>query len=249
MLVGEGAVSCIDDVLAVALKLDAAIITTPHGKGLISPYHPKFRGVIGFCGHQSAIDLIRDTDVDLVVAIGTTLQETATNAWSILNIISNRMVHVDESETNLIRSPLAQLHVLGNLSEIFMEVHRLLHQHQEQHGQNINTLDHYALANLQDDAQLNFEQQNAAKIHDNSSPIKPQRLMYLLPKMLPPHTRYLCDSGNSMAWSIHYLHPYDRRMGNRRSQSSNGSDNPTQRRSGRRESCGGIFWTLSLIHI
>ncbi len=243
LLVGEGAVSCIDDVLALALKLDAAIITTPHGKGLISPYHPKFRGVIGFCGHQSAIDLISDAEVDLVVAIGTTLQETATNAWSVLNIINHRMVHVDENETHLIRSPLAQLHVLGNLSEIFLEVHRLLHRHQQAFGENNPTQDHHALTNLQDDATVNFEQQNAHKIHDDSTPIKPQRLMYLLPKMLPPHTRYLCDSGNSMAWSIHYLHPHDRRLGNRRSQPSTRDGNPTQRRLGRRDSHGGIFWT------
>ena len=243
LLVGEGAVNCIDDVLALALKLDAAIITTPHGKGLISPYHPKFRGVIGFCGHQSAIDLISDTEVDLVVAIGTTLQETATNAWSVLNVINHRMVHVDENETNLIRSPLAQLHVLGNLPEIFVEVHKLLHQQQQVCAETNDTQDHHALTNLQDDAQVNFEQQEADKIHADSIPIKPQRLMHLLPKMLPPQTRYLCDSGNSMAWSIHYLHPHDRRLGNRRSRSSEGRSDSTQRRQGRRDSHGGIFWT------
>lgn len=242
-LVGEGAVSCIDDVLALALQLNAAIITTPHGKGLISPYHPLFRGVIGFCGHQSAIDLISDTQVDLVVTIGTALQETATNAWTVLGIINDRMIHVDESESNLIRSPLAQLHVLGNLSEIFIEVHKRLSQHYLQLGIKQRKLDHQVLAHIEDDAKVNFEQHNAAKIYDQSVPIKPQRLMYLLPKMLPPQTRYLCDSGNSMAWSIHYLHPHDRRIGNRRAGSDQGNDTSTQRRLGRRENYGGIFWT------
>ena len=32
----------------------------------------------------------------------------------------------------------------------------------------------------------------------------------------PSHTRFLADSGNSVAWAIHYLAPQDRRIGERR---------------------------------
>ena len=49
--------------------------------------------------------------------------------------------------------------------------------------------------------------------------------MQLLPEIFPPETKYLCDSGNSIAWSIHYLHPYDRRL------------------AGSRGENGGLFWT------
>ena len=47
-LIGEGASAAIENILNIALMLDAIIVTTPHGKGLVSPYHPQFRGVIGF---------------------------------------------------------------------------------------------------------------------------------------------------------------------------------------------------------
>ena len=242
-LVGEGASACIDDLLALAIKLNASLVTTPHGKGLVSPYHPHFKGVIGFCGHTSAMDTIQADDVDTVVAVGTALQETATNAWSVLTTIGNRMVHVDDCANNLIKSPLAKLHVLGDLNEIFTQVIEAV----DSQGETSSEIDEMrenwqkAIAN-EDDQDLNFSQQDVDKIHDTSAPIKPQRLMYLLPKRLPPHTRYLCDSGNSMAWAIHYLHPHDRRLGNRRKQSSI-QDHHQVRRSGRRESFGGIFWT------
>ncbi len=49
--------------------------------------------------------------------------------------------------------------------------------------------------------------ENQEKCIDDSVPLKPQRLMNSLPKLFPPNTHYLCDSGNSMVWSIHYLHP------------------------------------------
>lgn len=117
-----GAVSCIDNLLALVLKLNALSVTTPLGIGLVSPYHPQFRGVIGFCGHASAMNAIQSHEVDTVVAVGNALQETATNAWTVLSSIGARMMHVDDCVNNLIKSPLAKLHVLGNLTEIFAQV-------------------------------------------------------------------------------------------------------------------------------
>ena len=67
--------------------------------------------------------------------------------------------------------------------------------------------------------------------------------MHLLPTLFPAGTRYLCDSGNSMAWSIHYLHPHDRRVASRRDTLELDSVDQSDRRSGRRETRGGIFWT------
>jgi acetolactate synthase-1/2/3 large subunit len=34
--------------------------------------------------------------------------------------------------------------------------------------------------------------------------------------MLPPGTRFLADTGNSVSWATHYLHPKDRRLSERR---------------------------------
>ena len=246
-LIGEGAASSIDNILTIALMLDASIVTTPHGKGLISPYHPQFCGVIGFCGHKSAMNLINSDDVELVVAIGTALQETATNAWAVVQTIGDRMIHVDESEANLMRSPLAQLHVLGNINKTFIQVLEKLRVNSSltnvDDPMNENPVDYSKLTKIENAPRLQLEQDEIEKTRSNESPIKPQRLMNLLPKLFPAGTRYLCDSGNSMAWSIHYLHPHDRRVGNRRDTFEIDALDQSSRRSGRRETSGGIFWT------
>ena len=226
-IIGEGCAQGIGSILNVAMNFNAAIVTTPHAKGLVSPYHPLFRGVLGFAGHESAIEAI-DKEVDTIVAIGTTLSETASNTWD-QNILNQKLIHIDASEDNLMHSPMARLHVRGDIAKIFEQieekfgiekfpssVNRIINIDKNAKGQVLEveeSLKHY------------FRVRDEEKCFDNSTPIKPQRLMQVLPKVFPPETKYLCDSGNSMAWSIHYLHPYDRRV------------------AGSRDENGGIFWT------
>ena len=217
-IVGEECSEAIGDILSVAIALNARIVTTPHAKGLVSPYHPLYRGVIGFAGHDSAIDVLADNTVDLFVKIGTPLRETATCGWD-LSVLNNRLIHVDSSEDNLMHSPMANLHVRGDLAQIFEQIEerfdipQLAIANRDPNKSNEKTLER------------SFKVKKEEKCSDTSEPLKPQCLMSTLPKIFPPDTKYLCDSGNSMAWSIHYLHPYDRRI------------------AGTRNENGGLFWT------
>ena len=56
------------------------------------------------------------------------------------------------------------------------------------------------------DAGRRFQTVDEAKCHEDSTPIKPQRLMRDLTRLFPARTRFLADSGNSFAWATHYLH-------------------------------------------
>ncbi|MEM7402010.1 MAG: thiamine pyrophosphate-binding protein [Pseudomonadota bacterium] len=226
-IIGEGCAQGIGSILNVAMNFNATIVTTPHAKGLVSPYHPLFRGVLGFAGHESAIEAI-DNEVDTIVAIGTTLSETASNTWD-QNILNQKLIHIDSSEDNLMHSPMARLHVRGDIAKIFehieekfdiekfpSSVNRVINIDKNSNGQ---------VLEVDESLKQYFRVREEEKCFDNSAPIKPQRLMQVLPRVFPPETKYLCDSGNSMAWSIHYLHPYDRRV------------------AGSRDENGGIFWT------
>ena len=59
------------------------------------------------------------------------------------------------------------------------------------------------------------------KCYDDSSPVKPQRLMYDLSRLFPSNTRFVAEIGNSFLWAIHYLQPFNRRTSGRRSKNSN----------------------------
>lgn len=210
-VIGDGCSDAIGAIVEAALRLDAKIVTTPHGKGLISPYHPLFRGVIGFAGHRSAYETVNAADVDLVVAIGTSLGEWASNGWDEKLLNRDRLVHVESTESNLTRSPMARLHVRGQIRRIFERLNSEL----EARGTTLNTaLDCNPLTGDANSASYrrHFILNEEHACTDESVPIKPQRLMTDLVRLFPPNTRWLADTGASFAWAIHYLHPFDRRM-------------------------------------
>lgn len=218
-VIGDDCSEAIGTILDVALVLNARILTTPHGKGLVSPYHPLFRGVIGFGGHRSAEEVLSDPEVDVVLAIGTSLGEWASNGWD-AHVLSTHLIHVESTEHNLTRSPMAKLHVRGRISSIFQRVMDYLHQHLTQGAGAAHPPlgESDAQIHIDKDAKpkRHFQLDDEAKYYDDATPIKPQRLMRELPRLFPPNTRYLADTGASFAWAIHYLHPYDRRIGGAR---------------------------------
>jgi acetolactate synthase-1/2/3 large subunit len=209
-VIGEGASEAIGLISTIAQLLDVTILTTPHGKGLISPYNHKFRGVVGFAGHQSAINALKNSELGSIICIGSILSEWASNGWDCEVLLNERLIHIDEQEANFTYTPMAKLHVRGRILTIFEQ---LTEKFTQLRGEiKIAPVDAKA-------KQRHFSLDDEAAYIDTSVPIKPQRLMHDLADIFPPHTRYLADTGNSFAWAIHYLHPFDRRMiGNRDAQ-------------------------------
>lgn len=215
-VIGAGCSEAIGTLLEVALLIKCAIVTTPHGKGLVSPYHPLFRGVIGFAGHGTASEALTDPEVDTVVAIGTSFTEWASNGWDCDALLNNRLIHVESVEGHLTRSPMARLHVLGRIVTIF---EHLLDHVRTTLSQEIpaTAVDKEKTGSRVDVKRtgrptLPFRLDDESKCYSDSTPIKPQRLMRELTELFPPSAIFLADTGNSFAWAIHYLHPFDRRI-------------------------------------
>lgn len=217
-VVGDGCGDAIGAVVETASLINAAIVATPHGKGLMDPYHPLFRGIIGFAGHETATETLSDPGVDAIVAIGTNLSEWASNGWDRVALLNERLIHVDPVEGHFARSPMAKLHVRGRIRTLFNYV---LNDLQTRHtaaprlrsiqaGPGIRAVDRSSGTH----PSLPFRLAEETKYADDSTPIKPQRLMRELAEIFPENTCFLADTGNSQAWSIHYLHPRTQSPGN-----------------------------------
>jgi len=181
----------------------------------ISPFHPLYRGVIGFSGHREAAALLDDRSVDRIIVVGAHLGEWATGGWN-RNIFDNRVIHVDCIEGNLHKTPMARLHVRGRISTVFEDLARRLGIVRRPGIKRKPT----ASANAAESPmKRRFTLDEQDKYDSDAVPIKPQRLMRELPNLLPPNTRYLADTGNSFSWTTHYLLPYDRRMAGARDNS------------------------------
>ncbi len=201
-LLGGGCFDAMDMILELADLTGAQFICNPDAKGLVNPRHTAFRGVFGFAGHDRALQALK-AGPDLMVAIGTSLGEWTSGAWSEL-LLNERLVHVAANEDHFARSPMARLHVRGSISTI---CRHLLQTFRELPPRAVKEVpgvpgEYHAEAMLAE----------RDKYLSDATPIKPQRVMRELSLRFPPTTRFVADAGNSTAWAVHYLLPRDRRL-------------------------------------
>ncbi|MDB5813639.1 MAG: Acetolactate synthase [Rhodocyclales bacterium] len=232
LLIGGWCNEAIGSILQFAILNGATLVTTPDGKGLVSPQHPLFRGVFGFGGHASAEAALRDESVDLILAVGASMGEWNTGGWSD-SLLNERLVHIDESEDHLARTPMARFHMRGSIRAIF---NRLIERSGGQHNESQIAIERRrsVLAKNSTSREPNAILAAPEQYQSDATPIKPQRLMLELGKLFPLSTRFLADTGNSVAWAIHYLQPGDRRASERRV-----GGGKRKREPGRRQSNGG----------
>jgi acetolactate synthase-1/2/3 large subunit len=202
VLVGGWCGEAIGEIRKFVEKRHAVLVTTPDGKGLVSPHHPRFRGVFGFGGHPSANAALLDPEVDLVLVVGANMGEWNSGGWSEV-LLNERLAHIDESEEHLARTPMARLHVRGRILTVFERLNERASpvSAAAARGHPARTMDCPSFA--------------APLADGDAARITPQWLMQELGRRCPPTTRFLADTGNSTSWSVHYLNPVDRRIGHR----------------------------------
>jgi acetolactate synthase-1/2/3 large subunit len=205
-LIGGGCSDAIDAILELIRLTKALYVTTPDAKGLINPIDPNYHGVFGFAGHASA-DIVLSDDPDLIVAFGTPLGEWTSGGWS-KSLLNDRLVHVDACQENLMRSPMARLHVRGHIRSACEHLIDALRKHRKKRPRNAEP--RVSIRGLEHGEPAPDPGASPA------TPIKPQRLMRELSRRCPPNTCFVADAGNSAAWAVHYLELGDRRLQHRR---------------------------------
>ncbi|MBV1891906.1 MAG: thiamine pyrophosphate-binding protein [Gammaproteobacteria bacterium] len=216
-VIGDDASEAIGLILSLAVRLNAQIVVTPHGKGLISPYHPLFRGSIGFSGHRSAQELLTSPEVDRIFIIGAHFGEWASQGWEPQHH-TQRIIDIEEGQSNLTKLPMAALHVRGHLETIFETLLKRFDKNDHRKPLKVITANDVSADRTSESVEKlrQFTLDEEDKYCSDAIPIKPQRLMRELPNIFPANTHYLADAGNSFSWATHYLHPRDRRIAGRR---------------------------------
>lgn len=195
-------------VIAFAEQTNTLIVTTPSGKSMINNYHPLYRGVFGFAGHESAYKILRDEAVDLIIAVGTPLGELSTSGWD-KAILNNKLVHISAVEDDFDRSPMAYLHTLGDAATIFDHLcNDLFVSNFDWDATTSPSEKQIATADESDEkaylpSTLKFQREES--LYSNAVPLKPQRVMYELATRFPANTRFMVDAGNAWAWTTHYM--------------------------------------------
>jgi len=202
--IGKATEDAIEPILRLAELYDAKFITTADAKGLVNVRHSHYRGVFGLGGHTSAMLTLKHHS-GTIIALGTGFDEFSSGGWSD-SLMNNQLVHIDSCADNLMHSPMAKLHIRGNLRYICQQLvnNRLAES---------PVLPRKAYKYFEG-SNPNIVVEDATKYHSSATPIKPQRLMKELSERFPTTTRFVADAGNSMMWAPHYLQPASHRQKN-----------------------------------
>lgn len=107
-----------------AEKFEIPVATTLKGKGVFPEDHDLSLGVFGYAGTQHAITAILEHKPDLILAVGTSLNQRNTMKWN-ESLGKAKIIHVDVSPTAFERNYRSDVKVRADASEFFRYLTRL----------------------------------------------------------------------------------------------------------------------------
>jgi acetolactate synthase-1/2/3 large subunit len=185
---------------ALAEMLPARVATTPRGKGLFPEDHPLSLGVLGFAGHAFARQTIIEGEVDVLLTVGASLNETTTFNWHPGLMPKESLIQLDIDVDRIGRNYPVDIPLVGDAQTILVELvyhtHRLIREgHIPQ-----STWSKAALAPRGEARFLSRDLRASDAI-----PVTPQRWRRDLVEVLPDRAVIVSDIGGHMLFTIHHL--------------------------------------------
>jgi acetolactate synthase-1/2/3 large subunit len=103
--------------LRLAEHIGAPVAVTTKGKGVFPEDHPLYLGLMGFGGHSSVLDYL-EGGVDVLLAIGSGLNDFTTNAWTPLLRAKKAFVQIDIDSAQLGRNYSIDLGLVGPVDAV-----------------------------------------------------------------------------------------------------------------------------------
>lgn len=120
------------EALELAEMLNLPVATSPKAKGAFPEDHPLSLGVLGFSGSPAAEKYLR-SDVDLLLALGTSFNQLTTSSWGPDLAPSDCLIHVNIDPAEIGKNYLADIPLVGDcqavINEISFRVLGKLHKH------------------------------------------------------------------------------------------------------------------------
>lgn len=181
------------ELLAVAEEFRIPVATTPFGKGVIDPRHPLSLGSTGRNGSYPANAACRNADV--ILALGTRFDDRATSAWLpgfTYNIPPTKLIHVDIDPTEIGRNFQP---ALGILSDARLMLQQLLAAPHDA-GNHDAWLERIA------GWRKRWDEATLPPRSSDAIPIRPERAVAELRKVIPADSIVLCDVGVHHNWMV-----------------------------------------------
>lgn len=200
-LVGSGVATsnAATDTLALAERLPARVATTPRAKGLFPEDHPLSLGVLGFAGHSSARQTLLGSDVDVLLTIGASLNETTTFNWHPDLLPTRALMQLDISVDRIGRNYPVTVPLVGDARTVLNELRAYL----DRQLRGAEPASHWA-----DEPPIehghDFYDRPDLRV-SAQTPLTPQRWRVELNEILPGNAMVFSDIGGHMLFNVHDL--------------------------------------------
>ncbi len=171
----------------VAERLQCPVATTPKGKGVFPEDHPLALGVLGMGGHPSARGYLEG--VDVVVAIGTSLGDLATDGFSPHLQASRALVHVDIDARQIGKSYAPTHAIVASAGDLLGGLADRLPSVTDRSPLHLGGVARVAIP---------------SSVRSNR--IAPHDALAELQAIAPADAIYTVDSGDHFLFAVHYLH-------------------------------------------
>ena len=105
----------------------ARVCTTPRAKGLFPEDHPLSLGILGLAGHEAARHAVLGDEVDVLLSLGASLNETTTFNWHQALMPENTFIQAEIDPDRIGRNYPVDIPLVGDAQTILVEL--LYHVH------------------------------------------------------------------------------------------------------------------------
>ena len=191
---GEGTKAAVD----LADLLGAALVTSYARNDALPNDHPRFLGALGRAGAPEAVEAVRDADV--LLALGTRLAHMTGFFDDRYVQASTRIIQVEIDASEIGRNYPVEVGILGDARAVAVRLLETLRQQIDGTGRNQDWQRTTVELAARRRARLETE------AHNDSLPVKPQRVYGELRKAMPPDAIYTLDAGAVSAMAYDRLH-------------------------------------------
>jgi acetolactate synthase-1/2/3 large subunit len=180
------------ELAALARALDAPVVTTASGKGVMSEIDPLAAGVMGPFGWPSANEVVGASDV--VLAVGTKLgpHDTADETVDLLDPARQTMVQIDIEPLNTAWTYPVDHVLVGDAAAVMTRLTGAVRRTGRRGAERAR------------DALARHDELAAPEFFADDTPLAPQRVISVLHETIPDDAGISCDAGENRLFMMHW---------------------------------------------
>ncbi len=200
ILVGQGGLlgEASEALLEFVALTGIPVVTSPNGKGAIDETHELAFGAIGRNGTYAATEAARNADV--MLALGCSFDDRTSSAWLdgyTFSIPPTKLIQIDTDADEIGRNYPAHLGILGDARASLDVMIRLVRDRKRGQGKGYGDW----LARLRECRKIWDDYQDQF-VGSEQVPLRPERLMKGLSRVVPEHAIFATDVGVHHNWVI-----------------------------------------------